>query len=65
MRSAKDIERSLKQADLDVDVNTRADQAIQSELVDLHREASCRPSAGEGALAVDRLAGLARGSFST
>ncbi len=50
MRSEKDIERSLKQADLDVDVNTRTDRAIQSELVDLHREASCRPSAGEGAL---------------
>ena len=50
MRSAKDIERSLKQADLDVDVNTRRDRAIQSELVDLHREGSCRPSAGEGAL---------------
>ena len=50
MRSAKDIERSLRQADLDVDVNTRTDRAIQSELVDLHREASCRSSAGEGAL---------------
>ena len=50
MRSAKDIERSLKQANLDVDVNTRIDRAIESELVDLHREASCHPSAGDGAL---------------
>ena len=50
MRSAKGIERSLKQADLDVDVNTRTDRAIQSELVDLYREVSCQPSAGADAL---------------
>ena len=59
MRSAKDIERSLRQADLDVDVNTRADRAIQSELVDLYHEASCRPSAGAGRLSQMKLGGVA------
>jgi len=59
MRSAKDIERSLKQADLDVDVNTRTDRAIQSELVDLHREASWRPSTGDGALSRVKLGHVA------
>lgn len=59
MRSAKDIERSLKQADLDVDVNTRTDRAIESELVDLHHEASFRPAAGEGAFGRVKLGGVA------
>lgn len=59
MRSAKDIERSLSQAGLDVDVNTRADRAIQSELVDLYHEASCQPSAAAGALGRMKLGGVA------
>jgi hypothetical protein len=48
MRSERDIERALKQADLDVDVNTRTDRTIESELVDLHHKASRHPSANEG-----------------
>lgn len=40
MRSAKDIEHSLRHADLDVDVNARTDRAILSELVDAHRESA-------------------------
>ncbi len=38
MRSAKDIEQSLKHANLDIEVNARTDEAVLSELVDAHRE---------------------------
>ncbi len=40
MRSAKDIEQSLKRANLDVEVNARTDQAILNELVDAHRKSA-------------------------
>ena len=55
MKPAKDIERSLKQADLDVDVNTRTDRTIESELVDLHRQVSRHLSANAGAWSQARL----------
>ncbi len=40
MRSAKDIERSLKHADLGVETDTEADRAILGELVDMHRRST-------------------------
>ena len=45
MRSSKDIEQSLKHADLDVEINAETDRAIMGELTRLHRNAGpCYPS---------------------
>ena len=45
MRSAKDIEQSLKQTDLDIDIHKRTDRRILSELADAYRESVRTPSA--------------------
>ena len=36
MKSKKDIERALKQANLDVEINTESDRALLNRLVDMH-----------------------------
>ena len=47
MRSSKDIERVLKHADMDVEINAETDRAVMSELTDIHRNATpCEPSGG-------------------
>jgi hypothetical protein len=40
MRSAKDIERSIKNLDWDVDIDARTDREILDELVDAHRQSA-------------------------
>ncbi len=47
MRSSKAIERALKRADLNVEINTETDRAIVRELAELHgKTASCGPRRG-------------------
>ena len=38
MRSAKNIEQSLKHSDLDIDINAKTDQRVLGELVEKHRQ---------------------------
>ena len=40
MRSSKDIERALKHADLDVEINAETDRAIMGELEEAHLRAA-------------------------
>lgn len=42
MKSTKDIERSLKQAELDAKVNAKADRVVLDELTEVQRAASAR-----------------------
>ena len=58
MRSAKDIEESLRRAELDIKIDAEADRAILRELTDFHRNAApCDP--GRGRLAYTALAAAA------
>ncbi|MHC4517147.1 MAG: hypothetical protein ACYTAS_01035 [Planctomycetota bacterium] len=51
MRSEKDIEQSLRQADLDIDINAQTDRAILSKLVERQQEtAEAQLAVGETAM---------------